>query len=449
LVGSLFGMRDYTMQSAFFFQPYGCYDSDMKHLLCLLIMTVAAGAADWPRFRGPNGAGCGEAVGVPVPWTTNDYRWVVTLPGVGHASPVIVGSRLFVTCGENSSAKRIVVCLDAASGRTLWQRDFASKPFAQNGDNSYASATPAADPDGVVVAWTTPDAVTLLALDNEGHDCWRRELGKYVGIHGSGSSPIIVDDLVIYDNDQEDPASLPPSVYARPGAPKSAGKSFATALDRKTGATRWQLDFRSNQAAYSTPCIRRTSAGRAEIIRADTAHGFMGVDVATGKMNWELPGVFTERCVASPVLAGDLVIATEGRGNTGKRCVAARPGAAPQVAYELAKPVPLVPTPIVVGDRMFLCSDQGALLCVRVVTGEVLWHEQVSGNFYSSPVYSGGRLFCVTKLGDVLVIAAADTYQLLARVPLGEKCFATPAIANGLVFFRTYSRLFALGAARK
>ena len=409
-------------------------------------MTVAASAADWPRFRGPNGEGRGEAVGVPVPWATNDYRWVVTLPGVGHSSPVVVGQRLFVTCGENGSAKRIVVCLDAATGRTQWQREFESKSFTQNGDNSYASATPAADSNGVVVAWTTPDEVTLLALDNAGHDVWRRELGKYVGIHGSGSSPLLADDLVIFFNDQEDPASLPKSVYAKPGAPKSAGKSSLVAFERATGAPRWQLDRQSNQASYITPCVRRDSAGRAEIILADTAHGITAVAAATGKVSWEAPGVFKERCVASPVLAGDLVLATEGRGSTGLRCVAVRPGATPQVAYEIAKPVPLVPTPLVVDGRLFLCSDQGALVCARAATGEVLWREQLGGNFYGSPVAAGGRVFCVTKLGDALVFAAADKFELLARVALGEKCFATPALANNTLYLRTYSRLFALGA---
>ena len=418
----------------------------MKHFLCLLMLTVAAGAADWPRFRGPNGAGCGEAVGVPVPWTTNDYRWVITLPGVGHSSPVIVGSRLFVTCGENSSAKRIVVSLDAVTGHTLWQREFASQPFQQNGDNSYATASPAADSNGVVVAWTTPDAVTLVALDNDGRETWQHDLGKFVGIHGSGSSPIIVDDLAIYFNDQEDPASLPAKVYAKPGAPKSAGKSSLLAFDRRTGAPRWQLDRLSNQSAYITPCVRRSSSGRAEIILADTAHSFTAVDAATGKVKWELPGIFKERCIASPVLAGDLVIASEGRGNSGIRCVAVRPGNPPKVAYEIAKPAPLVPTPLVVGERLFFVTDQGAMACAHAATGAILWREQVSGNFYSSPVCADGRLFCVTKLGDVLVFAAADKYELLARVPLGEKCFATPAIANGMIFFRTYSRIFALSA---
>jgi outer membrane protein assembly factor BamB len=421
----------------------------MKYLLCLLVLMVVSAAEDWPRFRGPNGAGCGEAAGVPVPWTTNDYRWVVTLPGVGHSSPVVIGSRLFVTCGENSKAKRIVVCLDAATGRILWQREFESNPFTQNGDNSYASATPAADTNGVVVTWSTPDQVTLLALDNKGRDCWRRELGKFVGIHGSGTSPVIVDGLVIYFDDQEDPASLPKSVYAKPGAPKSAGKSFLVAFDRLTGAPRWQLERKSNQASYITPCVRRGSDGRAEIILADTAHSFTAVDVVTGKVRWNLPGVFKERCVASPVLAGDLVIATEGRGSTGLRCVAVRPGSPPQVAYEVAKPVPLVPTPLAVDDHLFLCSDQGAIVCARASTGEVIWREQASANFYSSPVCIADRIFWTSKLGEVLVFSAkADRFAQLGRVSLGEKCFATPAVANGLVYFRTHSRILALGARR-
>jgi outer membrane protein assembly factor BamB len=417
----------------------------MKFFWLLLAVTVAAGAADWPRFRGPNGAGCGEAPGLPASWTSNDYRWVATLPGVGHSSPVVVGPRLFVTCGENSNATRIVVCLDAMSGKKLWQREFVSQSFQQNGDNSYATATPAADAKGVVVAWTTPEQVTLAALDNEGRDVWRRDFGKFVGIHGSGVSPIIEGDLVIYFDDQEDPASLPKSVYAKPNAPKTAGKSALLALDRRTGVTRWQLERHSNQASYITPCMRRGSDGRTEIILADTAHSFAAVDAATGKVRWEAPGIFKERCVASPVLAGELVIASEGRGNAGIRCVAVRPGATPQVVYEIAKPAPLVPTPVVVGERLFFVTDQGALACVNTTTGAVIWREQVSGNFYSSPVYADGRLYFVTKLGDVLVVAAADQFKLLGRVPLGEKCFATPAISGGLIFFRTYSRIFALG----
>jgi len=293
----------------------------------------------------------------------------------------------------------------------------------------------------VVVNWTTPDEVTLLALDPEGREQWRRHLGPYVGIHGSGSSPIIVNDLVVYNNDQEDPAALPPSVYARAGAPPpAAGKSFLIALDRRTGRTRWQLDRRSNQAAYLTPCVLGP-----DLVLAGAAHGVTAVDAATGRVHWELAGVFHERCVASPVVGDGLVFVGEGRGVAGLRWLAVRTGAAPAVAYELAPPVPLVPTPLLKDDRLFLWSDDGHVACVRASTGAVIWRAKVSGMFYSSPIWVHRRLYNVTKSGDVLVLAAGDAFELLARVPLGEKCFATPAVAGGVLFLRTYTQIFALG----
>jgi outer membrane protein assembly factor BamB len=245
-------------------------------------------------LRGPNGDGLSDATTIPAQWTANDYNWSIKLPGVGHSSPVVWGKRLFVTCGERDTGKRMIVCLDGASGKTRWQRDYESRTFSQSGDNSYATATPAADADGVVVTWTTPSEVVLVALDNEGREVWRRELGKYVCIHGSGASPIIMDDLVVLNNDQEDPKALPPSVYAGPDAPKSAGASFVLGVARKTGKTRWQLERTSSQAAYTTPCWHEPSPGHKGIILASTFHGITGLDAATGRVNWELDQMFRD-----------------------------------------------------------------------------------------------------------------------------------------------------------
>ena len=448
-----------------------------KRILILggLLAAVAAQAAGddvWPRLRGPNGGGISQADTVPIQWTTNDYNWTMKLPGVGHSSPVVWGNRLFVTCGDSATGKRIILCLEAATGRTRWQRDYQSKTFGQNGDNSYATATPAADAAGIVVTWTTPDEVVLLALDNDGRESWRRDLGKYVCIHGSGASPIMVDDLVVLDNDQEDPKALPPSVYAGPGAPRSAGKSFLIGLDRKTGQTRWQLDRVSTQAAYVTPCLYQSPGGRPEIILASTYHGVTGVDVATGTVNWELDTVlrdrvdtatgitnreseplFRERCISSPIVADGLVFASEGRGSTGLKTVAVRPGSKaqgtpPSLAYEITKPTPLVPTPLAKDGRLYLWADNGRVTCARVATGAILWREKVEGSFYSSPVCVNDRLYCVTRDGDVVILAAADKFQILGRVPLGEQCFATPAIAGGVMYLRTYSRLLSLGGRK-
>jgi hypothetical protein len=366
----------------------------------------------------------------------------------------------------------MVLCLEAASGHTLWQRGYESKTYSQSGDNSYATATPAADADGVVMTWTTPDEVTLLALDNQGREIWRRDLGKFIGIQGSGASPIILDDLVVLNNDQEDPKALPPGVYGRPGAPQSSGISFLIGVDRKTGKTRWQLDRTTTQAAYVTPCVYRPENGGEEIILASTAHGVTGVDAATGKVDWELDKVerahvdadtgttnrqikplFTERCVSSPIVADGLVFASEGRGSTGLRTVAVRPGSKakatpPALVYEITKYTPLVPTPLAKDGRVYLWADNGMVTCAQVATGEILWREKVEGSFYSSPVCVNNRLYCVAKNGEVVILGAGDKFQPLGRVPLGEKCYATPAIAGGVIYMRTYSQLVSVGGRR-
>ncbi|MCL5097949.1 MAG: PQQ-binding-like beta-propeller repeat protein, partial [Candidatus Omnitrophica bacterium] len=136
-------------------------------LLFLVSFKTAAEENEWCRFRGPNGTGLSDATTVPVQWTEKDYNWKVKLPGVGHSSPVLWGRRIYLTSGETETAERTVLCLDATDGHTIWQHDYASKPFHMNRDNSYATATPSADANGVVVNWSTPDDVVLLALDTE------------------------------------------------------------------------------------------------------------------------------------------------------------------------------------------------------------------------------------------------------------------------------------------
>ncbi len=420
-------------------------------LLLSIVASLSAGESNWPRFRGPNGAGISEAKTIPVKWTEADYNWRVKLPGMGHSSPVVWGGRLFITCCEPKTALRMLLCLDAATGKTLWQRDYPTKPFRMHGDNAYAAASPAADADGVIIALSTPDEVVLLALDNEGKEVWRRALGPYVGNHGTGFSPIIAEGLVVLPNDQEDPKLLPSMYGPNPTIP--AGKSFVVALDRRTGETRWQLERKTMMSAYSTPCISTSLDGRPELILSSTAHGITGVDLATGAVNWEVSGMFRDRCVASPVLGPGLAIAGYGAGVSGVLWVAARPGlkargVEPKTAWQLKAPVPLVPTPVVKDGRLFLWCDNGTVACHNVETGEQVWRDKLPAAFYGSPVWVDGRLYCIAKNGDVFVIAAADNFELLARVPLGEPSFATPAVAGGVMFLRSRTQLFSLGGKR-
>jgi outer membrane protein assembly factor BamB len=284
-------------------------------------------------------------------------------------------------------------------------------------------------------------------LDLDGRQLWRRHLGPFIAVQGSGSSPVICGDLVVLANEQENPRLISGHKNDPPGR---IGKSSLIAVDRKTGETRWQIDRPTAFSSLATPCLYQASDGRQQLIFTSTLHGITGVDPKKGQIQWELDQEFFDRCVGSPVIAGDLVIAGYGKGLRGTRYVALRPerqgtGWKPVVAYELSKSLPMVSTPLVKDGRLFLLSDDGIVSCLRAASGDLIWRERVPGTYYSSPVWVDHRLYCIAKNGDVVVLAAGDKFEVLARVPLGEPSYATAAVADGTMYLRTRAHLFSLG----
>ena len=384
------------------------------------------------RFRGPNGSGVGDAASIPVPWTAKDYRWNVQLPGMGHSSPVVWGDRVFVTSAVEKDATQIVLCLRTSDGGQVWRRDFPSATYQKNASAAYASATPALDQERVYVAWATPKEYIVLALSQkDGSDVWRRNLGPFASQHGFGASPIVWKDLVIVANDQDK-------------------ASFIAALDCKTGQTRWQAKRRTAKASFSTPCLFEPKNGKPQLILSSWSHGLTSLDPQTGKQNWDLPVFHDNRIVGSPMIAAGLIFAAAGVGGGGKEMVAVEPGdpdrgVEAKVAYNVQGSLPYVPTPVAKGRLLFLWHDNGVVACTDAPTGKRLWQQRVGGNFFGSPVRVGDRLYCISRTGEMVVLSAADKYQLLARIPLGEASHATPAVADGVMYLRTVSHLMAIG----
>jgi outer membrane protein assembly factor BamB len=417
----------------------------LQVLLLLCPILVYAENAEWGRFRGPNGSGISDAKTIPTDWGAQDYNWTVRLPGLGYGSPVVWGNRIYLTSGDEKTGERRLVCLNASTGETRWQKKYPAATYKQHRDNAYAASTPTADAQGVVISWATPGKIVLLALDPDGNEMWRRDLGPYQGLHGGAVSPIIVGERVVLPNDQMDPDRFPGYATGQPG------KSFLIAVDRTTGQTRWKLDRQSSLAGYSIPCLHRFDGGE-ELIFTSTSHGITAVNPETGHVNWELPDVFPDRCVGSPLSDSGLILAGFGYGLRGTRFVAVRPerdrnGVQPVIAYDVKKSVPLVPTALAKEGLLYLWADDGIVTCLELASGNVLWRERVRGKYYGSPVWVDGTLYCITRDGEVVVLAASKTFKILARIPLGEPSNATPAVASGVMYLRTNSRLFSLGGA--
>lgn len=338
-------------------------------IACLLVVGAPLCGEEWSRFRGPNGSGVADVKGLPIKWNSGDYAWATALPGRGHSSPVVWGDKIFVTSAD-AKGTRLVVCVNADRGKILWQKEFAGAGYKMHKRNSAASATPVVDDRRVYLLWARPSETIVQALDHEGNEVWKVDLGAFHSQHGIGVSPIRVNDLVIIADDQDQDGRL-------------------VALDAATGKQRWLLPRKSGNATYATPCVYQTPGRKPEVIFTNWQHGITAIDPASGKVSWEL-SVFepnkNERSIVSPVLAGDLILGTCGFVTGQKHLVAVRPtpdGKAEEV-WRLEKQVPHLPTPVVFGDHLFALTEKGIVSCLEVKTGKLVWQERLENEFSPS-----------------------------------------------------------------
>lgn len=400
-------------------------------IAAVLLVCALVRAEEWDRFRGPNGCGIGEAANVPASFTSANYNWKIALPGGGHSSPVAWGDRIFITCSDRETATRMVLGINAANGKIVWRREFASHAYHENPDNDYASSTPAVDEKHVYVCWSTPEEFSLICLDHDGKDVWKTSLGRYASQHGSGTSPIVVGDLVLVDNDQEGP------------------HSSLIGIDRNTGRKVWEHDRTAGKQggmSASTPALFKDGDGTESAVFCSRYSGITGVNPKTGEVVWEMKDAFKNRTVGSPVVFGDKVLAFAGEGPRGHEFIVLAPsGNKATVAYELKDATPYVPTPLVIGDRLFTLSDVGVASWYVASSGKKIWQEKIGPAYFSSPVCASGKIYCISKRGDVTCLAAKDEFKSLGTSRLGELTHATPGIVEGKLIVRTFTHLISIG----
>ncbi|OAI56350.1 hypothetical protein AYO47_09110 [Planctomyces sp. SCGC AG-212-M04] len=403
-----------------------------------LSISSLASAQNWTRFRGPDGSGISDLKGVPSAWTINDYAWSIDLPGTGHSSPIVWGKKLFVTSAEDDGSRHIF-CLNADTGKEEWHHTTRLAKNHLHKMNSWASGTPTTDGELVYIAFADEDHYNVTAYKLDGTQAWTRDLGTCITEHGHGVSPILFGDLVIVCNDQGRKEGPPP------------GAIFA--LNKKTGDTVWNIQRKSRESSYATPLIITPPGKAPQLVVMSGAHGMSGIDPLTGQELWT-SGEVPMRTVGSPAYGDGMLVATCGQGGRGEAmiCVSANGDAAPgsnplRYVRPKAQGVPYVPTPIIQNGRIYLWNDDGTFFLASLTDGKNLTRERIGGQFFASPVMLEGRLFNVSHEGEIVVVSVAnDEVKIEGRSPLGDSAYASPAVANGGVYFRGFKKLAFLKA---
>lgn len=390
--------------------------------------------AAWDRFRGPNGSGVAENIKLPDTWTDADYRWTVDLPGQGLSSPVVWGDRLYIASADETKLERYVLCYSTRDGKLIWQNASPFPKEKKHLQNSYATNTPAVDAKRVYHLWQSKTDSQLLAFDHDGKLLWTSPLGAYKSGHGGGISPVVVDDVVAINYLQE-------------------GESRLIGVDAATGSIRWSVPRKSVKASYSTPCVFE-AGGSKQLIFTSWSHGVTSVDPATGAVLWELDTFDAtdgeaKRSIGSPLTQGGVIYGNCAFVNGKKFMVALKPDAAnptssPAELFKLDRTVNHMPTAVAYAGLLFCWTDAGIVLCVDGITGETVWQKRIGGNFSGSPIVAGGKLYAMSEDGETIVLAASREYAELGRVPMSEGSRSTPAVADGTMYLRTFTKLHAL-----
>jgi outer membrane protein assembly factor BamB len=384
-------------------------------------------ADEWPQFRGPSGQGHSAEAGLPIAWSeSQNVVWKTPVPGRGWSSPVVAGGRVWVTTSVNEKGASLrVVAFDVASGREAVNVEVFRLRSADltNPKNSHASPTPIVEGDRVYVHF---GAEGTAALSTSGEIVWKARF-QYESQHGNGGSPVLYGDLLIFSCDGSDNA-------------------FVVALDKRTGKVRWRTWRRDPvDQAYSTPLVIRV--GDRDQLVSVGAYRAAAYDPQTGKEIWRVSYADGFSNVPRPVFGHGLVYIATGFQQPSLLAVRAD-GAGDvtktHIAWTLKRGAPLTPSPLLVGDELFIVNDGGIASCLDAKTGATHWVQRLGGAFSASPVFADGRIYFLSEEGMSAVLAPGKEFRKLAESTLDGAILASMAVSERSIFIRTNSHLYRL-----
>ena len=405
-------------------------------------MTAAVPIAEsnWPRFRGPSGMGVSDATGLPLSWSADDnIVWKTPMPGPGASSPIVFGDHVYLTCytgyfvpgqsgGSLEALKRHLIAVRCSDGETLWNREVKAKLPEERRirDHGYAASTPVADDQRVYVFFGKSG---VFAFDHDGRQLWHADVGSKTNGWGSGTSPVLYEDLVIIN--------------------ASVESESIVALDRQTGEPRWRAaDIRES---WNTPLVITAASGRRELIVA-VAGKVLAFDPDSGRALWSCRTDIRWYMVPSVIAADGVVYCLGGR--SGIAALTVRAGGDGDVtdSHRLwtSERGSNVSSPVYHDGHLYWMHEQrGIAYCAQASTGRIVYEQRLerAGQVYASALLADGRLYYLTRDGKTFVLAAKPQFEQLAVNDLhdGGVFNGSPGVMGKCLLLRSDKYLYCVG----
>jgi outer membrane protein assembly factor BamB len=403
--------------------------------------------ADWPDYRGPwhNGhvsaPGDPKPVGLPLKWSERkNVKWKTPIPHRGWSTPVILGAQVWLTTATVDGRDFFALCVNANSGKVLFIEKLfycdTPEPLG-NEVNCYASPSAALEPGRAYVHFGSYGTACLDT--KEFKVIWKREDLPCRHYRGPGSSPVLYQDLLILTMDGID-------------------LQYLVALDKHTGKTLWKTDRSAEwndldkdgkpdrggdlRKAFSTPIVIE-AGGVTQLISSGSKASY-AYDPATGRELWKI-STAAHSPATRPLFDKGLVFVATGSGKS--EYLAVRPDGRgnvtdTHVVWRTVRGAPRLVSPVLVGDLLFLLGEGGVMRCVEAATGNEVWQERVGGEYYASPIFGDGHIYCGDVNGKTTVLNAGRSFEVVATNTLDDGFMASPAVTGKALVLRTKTHLY-------
>lgn len=412
--------------------------------LVLCVCSVGAADENWNQFRGPRGDGTSTATGLPITFSDGspEIVWKTPIPGRAWSSPVIWGRQIWVTNApeiRNTTKEKpkldeplvlSAVCIDLDSGQVIHDIKLfeVDTPQFTHATNSYGSPTPYLEEGRVYIHF---GAYGTACLETQtGKKIWERTDLKCDHFRGPGSSPVVYGDLLYLTFDGYD-------------------QQYITALNKRTGATVWKkdraVDFGTSDGdakkGYSTPLM--IEAGGRQMLISPFASATIAYDPKSGDPIWTVRhgGM---NAAGRPLFGNGLLLINSADGPN--PLIAVPPTGegdiTKNIAWRTNKSVPKRPSQLLIGDLLFMMSDSAVASCLDAKTGSEIWTKRLTGDYWASPLYANGLIYCFSQQGHVPVFKASREFELVAENKFAEGFVASPAVAGDALILRSKGHLY-------